>query len=100
MALYQPKIHDSLVRKLHVVAKRNGIPMTYVLNAILEHHLVNESEPPPYEKKRLKASKSPSKKFTSDYTVFVTLGESKRGGRRPPHSACGSRSPWPSDGTD
>jgi hypothetical protein len=58
MALYQPKIHDPLIRKLHAVAKRNGIPMTYVINAILEHYLVNETDPPPYEKKRPRASKT------------------------------------------
>jgi hypothetical protein len=52
MPLYQPKIKDHLIRKLYVAAKRNGIPMTYVINAILEHALVNEPAPTPYEKKR------------------------------------------------
>jgi hypothetical protein len=58
MALYQPKINDPLIRKLHLVAKRNGIPMTYIVNAILEHHLVNESEPPPYERKKQRSKMS------------------------------------------
>ena len=43
--MYQPKIKDALIRKLYAVAKRNHIPMTYVINAILEHYLIHEPEP-------------------------------------------------------
>jgi len=43
--MYQPKIKDALIRKLYVVAKQNRIPMTYVINAILEHHFIHEPEP-------------------------------------------------------
>jgi len=43
--LYQPRLKDHLIRKLYRVAKRNGIPMTYVVNAILEANLIKEEEP-------------------------------------------------------
>lgn len=42
--MYQPKIKHHLVRKLYRVAKRNGIPMTYVANVILENALIHEED--------------------------------------------------------
>ncbi len=51
MSLYQPKIHDPLIRKLYFRAKREGKPMTRVANEIIEQALVSEPEPPPYEKR-------------------------------------------------
>jgi hypothetical protein len=49
MALYQPKIHDLLIRKLYVAAKRERIPMTTFLNGILAEHFRKEPELLPYE---------------------------------------------------
>ncbi len=46
--LYQPKIRDPLIRKLYFRAKREGKPMTRVLNVIIEQALISEPEPPPY----------------------------------------------------
>ena len=51
MSLYQPKIHDPLIRKLYFRAKREGQPMTRLLNKVIEQALISEPEPPPYEKK-------------------------------------------------
>lgn len=50
--LYQPKIHDHFIRKLYFRAKREGKPMTTVLNDIMAHALINEPEPPAYEKRK------------------------------------------------
>jgi hypothetical protein len=44
MALYQPTLRDPLIRKLYVAAKRERIPMTTLLNEILEEHLSMEPE--------------------------------------------------------
>jgi hypothetical protein len=38
--LYQPKIADEQIRQLYQWAKRLQIPMTRLLNALIEHALV------------------------------------------------------------
>jgi hypothetical protein len=38
--LYQPKIADEHIRNLYQCAKRLGVPMTHLINALLEHALV------------------------------------------------------------
>ena len=47
-----------------------------------------------------KSFESPSKKFMSNYRVFVTSSESRRGRQRPPHSASDSQSPSPTVDSD
>jgi len=51
--LYQPKIADAHIRQLYQWAKRLEIPMTRLVNALIEHALVrldqgveNVSDPP------------------------------------------------------
>ena len=59
--LYQPKIADEHIRQLYQWAKRLNIPMTHLLNALLEHALerleqgvenVSEAAPAPYRRRR------------------------------------------------
>jgi hypothetical protein len=59
--LYQPKIADEHIRQLYQWAKRLEIPMTRLLNALLEHALlrleqgvenVHESVAPRYQNRR------------------------------------------------
>jgi hypothetical protein len=38
--LYQPKIADEHIRQLYQWAKRLEVPMTHLLNTLLEHALV------------------------------------------------------------
>jgi hypothetical protein len=38
--LYQPQIQDKYIRQLYQWAKRLNVPMTHLLNALLEHALV------------------------------------------------------------
>jgi hypothetical protein len=38
--LYQPKIADEHIRQLYQWAKRLEVPMTHLLNALIEHALV------------------------------------------------------------
>ncbi len=49
--LYQPKIRDPLIRKLYFRAKREGKPMSRMLNELIGQALISEPEPPPYEKR-------------------------------------------------
>ena len=51
MGLYQPRIRDPLIRKLYFWAKREGKPMTRLVNEVIEQALISEPEPPPYEKR-------------------------------------------------
>lgn len=46
--VYQPKIKDNLIRKLYFRAKREGRPMTRLVNEVIEQALINEPEPPAY----------------------------------------------------
>ena len=48
MGIYQPRIRDPLIRKLYFLAKRQGKPMTQILNEIVEQALIAEPDPPPY----------------------------------------------------
>ena len=59
--LYQPKIADEHIRQLYQWAKRLEVPMTRLLNTLLEHALVrleqgveNVSEATPEAYRRLK----------------------------------------------
>jgi hypothetical protein len=38
--MYQPKIADEHIRQLYQWAKRLQVPMTHLLNALIEHSLV------------------------------------------------------------
>jgi hypothetical protein len=43
--MYSPKIRVELVRKLYFYARRRGVPMTYIVNALLDQLLCKEPEP-------------------------------------------------------
>jgi hypothetical protein len=60
--MYQPKIADEHIRNLYQWAKRLEVPMTHLLNALIEHSLVRleqgmeqVSEPPAGAYRRRKA---------------------------------------------
>ena len=59
--LYQPKICDPLIRKLYFKAKKEGKPMTRIVNEVIEQALVSEPEPPPYEKRPSRQDDTPPK---------------------------------------
>jgi hypothetical protein len=59
--MYQPKIADAHIRQLYQWAKRLNVPMTRLLNALLEHALlrleqgvenVHENVAPRYQNRR------------------------------------------------
>jgi hypothetical protein len=59
--MYQPKIADAHIRQLYQWAKRLNVPMTRLLNALLEHALlrleqgvenVHERSVPRYQSRR------------------------------------------------
>lgn len=52
--MYQPKVKDTLIRKLYFKAKREGKKMTQAINEALEDYLYGEPEPPEEGRKRVK----------------------------------------------
>jgi hypothetical protein len=59
--LYQPKIADEHIRQLYQWAKRLDVPMTRLLNTLVEHALlrleqgvenVSEATPPAYRRRK------------------------------------------------
>jgi hypothetical protein len=59
--LYQPKIADEHIRQLYQWAKRLGVPMTRLLNTLVEHALlrleqsvdnVSEAKSPAYRRRK------------------------------------------------
>ena len=66
--LYQPKIADEHIRQLYRWAKRLDVPMTHLLNTLIDHALVRleqgaeqVSEPPAgsYRRRRPQAGEKP-----------------------------------------
>jgi hypothetical protein len=59
--LYQPKIADEHIRQLYQWARRLGVPMTRLLNTLVEHALlrleqgvenVSEAQPEAYRRRK------------------------------------------------
>ena len=62
--MYQPRIEDEHIQQLYQWAKRLGMPMTRLINALLAHALVrleqgveNVSEPPAVRYRKKKRTK-------------------------------------------
>jgi len=65
--LYQPKITDEHIRQLYQWAKRLDIPMTHLLNTLIEHALVrleqgvenvSEAAPEAYRRRKARAEEN------------------------------------------
>jgi hypothetical protein len=59
--VYQPKIDDKHIRKLYQWARRLEVPMTHLLNTLIDHALVrleqgvenvSEAAPAPYRRRK------------------------------------------------
>ena len=43
--MYSPRIRDSLIPQLYQLARKQKIPMTQVVNGIIDEHLHNHKRP-------------------------------------------------------
>ena len=63
--MYQPPIYEYYTRKLHFLAKKRGLSMVTLLNAIVATAVKDEPEPPADER------------YLQSHSVGVELGKSR-----------------------